>query len=155
MAFGPGSRPGERFGYPWDSWAGDAGQSRSPESPSLDAVLSEWSLGRETDPFLSIFSHYSCQPLKSIFDRVKTTTTISTRNLDGNTTCSSTPQTLRDRLMASMGPRYTSVEEYRLNQSDRYEKHWKRWGPYVSERQWVSRRFGCPARETRAGLTPE
>lgn len=57
--------------------------------------------------------------------------------------------------MASMGPRYTSVEEYRLNQSDRYEKHWKRWGPYVSERQWVSRRFQCPARETPAGLTPE
>ena len=51
-------------------------------------------------------------------------------------------QTLRDRLMASMGPRYTSVEEYRLNQSDRYEKHWKRWGPYVSERQWVSETLG-------------
>lgn len=43
---------------------------------------------------------------------------------------------LRDRLLASMGPRYTSVEEFRLDQSDRYEKHWKRWGPYVSERQW-------------------
>jgi hypothetical protein len=59
-----------------------------------------------------------------------------------------------------MGPRYTSVEEYRwvdsdsngehpvadataaitrLDQAGRYEKHWKRWGPYLSERQWVSR----------------
>jgi len=43
---------------------------------------------------------------------------------------------LRERLMQSLGPRYRSVEEYRLDQSDRYETHWKRWGPYVSERQW-------------------
>jgi diketogulonate reductase-like aldo/keto reductase len=40
--------------------------------------------------------------------------------------------------MQSLGPRYRSVEEHRLDQSDRYEVHWKRWGPYVSERQWVS-----------------
>lgn len=38
--------------------------------------------------------------------------------------------------MSSMGARYRSVEEYRLDQSDRYETHWKRWGPYLSERQW-------------------
>lgn len=29
------------------------------------------------------------------------------------------------------------MEEHRLQQSDKYEVHWKRWGPYVSERQWV------------------
>lgn len=43
---------------------------------------------------------------------------------------------LRDRLLKSMGPRYTSVEEHRLDEAERYEKHWKRWGPYLSERQW-------------------
>ncbi|KAL7423491.1 hypothetical protein Q5752_001071 [Cryptotrichosporon argae] len=42
----------------------------------------------------------------------------------------------RERLLAQLGPRYRSVEEYRLDQSDRYEVHWKRWGPYLSERQW-------------------
>ena len=63
-------------------------------------------------------------------------------------------QSLRDRLIQSLGPRYHSVEEHRyaarrqswqnadvrlrLDQSDRYDTHWKRWGPYVSERQWVS-----------------
>lgn len=40
--------------------------------------------------------------------------------------------------MRQLGPRFRSVEEYRLDQSDKYEVHWKRWGPYVSERQWVS-----------------
>ncbi|KAJ9110908.1 hypothetical protein QFC19_001417 [Naganishia cerealis] len=44
--------------------------------------------------------------------------------------------TLRDKLMKSMGPRYTSVEEFRLDQVEHYEKHWRRWGPYLSERQW-------------------
>ncbi|WVQ99883.1 hypothetical protein IAU59_007026 [Kwoniella sp. CBS 9459] len=43
---------------------------------------------------------------------------------------------LRERLQRSLGPRYRSVEEHRLDQSDRYDVHWKRWGPYVSERQW-------------------
>ena len=28
------------------------------------------------------------------------------------------------------------AEERRLEESRRREKHWKRWGPYVSERQW-------------------
>lgn len=45
-------------------------------------------------------------------------------------------QSLRDRLVAELGPRFHSVEEYRLQQSDKYQVHWKRWGPYVSERQW-------------------
>lgn len=27
-------------------------------------------------------------------------------------------------------------EKLRLSQADRREKHWKRWGPYLSERQW-------------------
>lgn len=50
---------------------------------------------------------------------------------------------LRERLLKQMGPRYTSVEEHRLDEANAYEKHWKRWGPYLSERQWVSgRRVG-------------
>lgn len=32
---------------------------------------------------------------------------------------------------------YKSQEEYRLDEDERKEKHWKRWGPYLSERQWV------------------
>lgn len=33
---------------------------------------------------------------------------------------------------------WQSVEEKRLDEDARKEKHWKRWGPYCSERQWVS-----------------
>lgn len=34
---------------------------------------------------------------------------------------------------------WQSIEEKRLEEDERKEKHWKRWGPYVSERQWVRR----------------
>jgi hypothetical protein len=47
-----------------------------------------------------------------------------------------TAQTLRERLQKELGSRFRSVEEHRLDQSDAYEVHWKRWGPYLSERQW-------------------
>lgn len=33
---------------------------------------------------------------------------------------------------------WKSVEEQRLQEDEKKLKHWKRWGPYVSERQWVS-----------------
>lgn len=33
--------------------------------------------------------------------------------------------------------KWKSVEEMRLEEDERHEKHWKRWGPYLSERQWV------------------
>ena len=33
---------------------------------------------------------------------------------------------------------FKSVEEKRLEQDGRKEMHWKRWGPYLSERQWAS-----------------
>jgi hypothetical protein len=36
---------------------------------------------------------------------------------------------------------WQSVEEKRLDEDGRKERHWKRWGPYVSERQWVRLSF--------------
>ena len=33
---------------------------------------------------------------------------------------------------------WKSTEEKRLDEDERKEKHWKRWGPYVSERQWAT-----------------
>ena len=30
----------------------------------------------------------------------------------------------------------TNQEQRRLEQSRKREKHWKRWGPYLSERAW-------------------
>jgi hypothetical protein len=33
-------------------------------------------------------------------------------------------------------PRLLTVEDHRLEESRLRKKHWKRWGPYLSERQW-------------------
>lgn len=43
----------------------------------------------------------------------------------------------RERLSAKLRTDYDGVERYRLDQANKKEKHWKRWGPYLSDRQWV------------------
>jgi hypothetical protein len=42
------------------------------------------------------------------------------------------------RVSDILGCDYQGVERYRLVQDEKKERHWKRWGPYLSERQWVS-----------------
>lgn len=49
----------------------------------------------------------------------------------------SNPKNYRDRLTTQLESEYESVERHRLAQDERRERHWKRWGPYLSERQWV------------------
>ncbi|KAF5351655.1 hypothetical protein D9756_007739 [Leucocoprinus leucothites] len=44
----------------------------------------------------------------------------------------------RQRLAAKLGTEYKGAERYRLRQDDKREKHWKRWGPYLSDRQWAT-----------------
>jgi hypothetical protein len=44
----------------------------------------------------------------------------------------------RERLEEKLGAKYKGVERYRLVQDENKERHWKRWGPYLSDRQWVS-----------------
>ena len=46
-------------------------------------------------------------------------------------------QTYREKLLDTLGSDYEGVERYRLEQDEAKERHWKRWGPYLSERQWV------------------
>ncbi|KAH8995603.1 Six-hairpin glycosidase-like protein [Lactarius akahatsu] len=48
------------------------------------------------------------------------------------------PQSYCDRLRQSLGTTYKTVEQYRLDQDGKRERHWKRWGPYVSDRQWAT-----------------
>ncbi len=43
----------------------------------------------------------------------------------------------RQRLSEKLGPEYHGAERFRLDQDGRREHHWKRWGPYLSDRQWV------------------
>jgi hypothetical protein len=44
----------------------------------------------------------------------------------------------RERLTARLGNAYQGAERFRLLQDDRRERHWKRWGPYLSDRQWAT-----------------
>jgi hypothetical protein len=47
------------------------------------------------------------------------------------------PKSYRQFVLNKLGTLYEGVERYRLDQDAAKEKHWKRWGPYLSERQWV------------------
>ncbi|THH00906.1 hypothetical protein EW026_g1701 [Hermanssonia centrifuga] len=42
----------------------------------------------------------------------------------------------RQRLVDQVGTEYHGAERHRLVQDDKRELHWKRWGPYLSDRQW-------------------
>ena len=57
----------------------------------------------------------------------------SPRNIDG------LPEQIpyRERLAAKLGAEYNGVERHRLIQDANKQRHWKRWGPYLSDRQWV------------------
>ncbi|KAJ7218094.1 glycoside hydrolase family 63 protein [Mycena pura] len=44
----------------------------------------------------------------------------------------------RDRLAEKLGGDYKGAERYRLLQDEKRERHWKRWGPYLSDRQWAT-----------------
>ncbi|KAI0268624.1 Six-hairpin glycosidase-like protein [Gloeopeniophorella convolvens] len=48
------------------------------------------------------------------------------------------PRSYRDRLRQTLGAAYKTTEGYRLDQDGRRERHWKRWGPYVADRQWAT-----------------
>ena len=82
-----------------------------------------------TDPNLSINIPKPAAPASSSVQIPKAD---APQNADKST------GTFRQRVLQKLGPEYHSAERYRLVQDDKKEKHWKRWGPYVSDRQWVS-----------------
>jgi hypothetical protein len=49
----------------------------------------------------------------------------------------SKPQSYRELLKQKLGDKYRGAERFRLEEDGSKKKHWKRWGPYVSDRQWV------------------
>ncbi|THH30923.1 hypothetical protein EUX98_g3248 [Antrodiella citrinella] len=44
----------------------------------------------------------------------------------------------RQRLAQQLGRQYNGAERHRLVQDGTKELHWKRWGPYLSDRQWAT-----------------
>ncbi|KAJ3512632.1 hypothetical protein NLJ89_g3412 [Agrocybe chaxingu] len=60
-------------------------------------------------------------------------------DVDADAAASPPPvQPFRERLRQALGNEYKSAERYRLECDDSREKHWKRWGPYLSDRQWAT-----------------
>ncbi|KIJ18854.1 hypothetical protein PAXINDRAFT_166809 [Paxillus involutus ATCC 200175] len=48
------------------------------------------------------------------------------------------PNNYRQRLANKLGADYQGAERYRLKQDEARQRHWKRWGPYLSDRQWAT-----------------
>ncbi|KDQ57593.1 hypothetical protein JAAARDRAFT_35283 [Jaapia argillacea MUCL 33604] len=44
----------------------------------------------------------------------------------------------RERVVELLGADYHGVERHRLDQDENKERHWKKWGPYLSDRQWAT-----------------
>ncbi|KAI0342026.1 hypothetical protein BDW22DRAFT_1358151 [Trametopsis cervina] len=47
-------------------------------------------------------------------------------------------RSFRERLVEAVGHEYHGAERHRLVQDNEKKLHWKRWGPYVSDRQWAT-----------------
>jgi hypothetical protein len=48
-----------------------------------------------------------------------------------------TIKSYRSRLAEALGIEYNGAEKFRLLQDGERKRHWKKWGPYLSDRQWV------------------
>jgi tetratricopeptide (TPR) repeat protein len=63
-----------------------------------------------------------------------------TQNVEGFATESLTSakhKAFRTTLQERLGDEYCGAERYRLEEDKNRGKHWKKWGPYISDRQWV------------------
>lgn len=56
----------------------------------------------------------------------------------GSDSLNSKVRSYRAALREKLGDAYVGAERHRLDEDRDKLKHWKRWGPYVSDRQWVS-----------------
>ncbi|OCB88721.1 hypothetical protein A7U60_g4102 [Sanghuangporus baumii] len=110
------------------------GQDSSPNStrsPTPGVTPSE-------SPNLSIHIPKSTPPPSSKDKDLSSKGKIQPRSSLSFTEKSRQATTFQERLLKKLGTRYDGVERYRLEEDERKERHWKRWGPYLSERQWAT-----------------
>ncbi len=74
---------------------------------------------------------------------VDTTTTTATSEATSTTTTTSSAKVVKargkfTRTQTMVGTLITSAETTRLKQDEERTANWKRWGPYLSERQWAT-----------------
>ena len=64
------------------------------------------------------------------------------------------PKSYRERLRQQLGTQYQGVERYRLDQDAKRNRHWKRWGPYLSDRQWARIHLHCDVQPAYSDARP-
>ncbi|TFY54194.1 hypothetical protein EVJ58_g9003 [Rhodofomes roseus] len=90
-----------------------------------------------SDPALTInipkpASSQTASPAPPKMARAEATSSPKQEQRDGGT------RPFRARLVDQLGDEYKGVERHRLDQDRKHELHWKRWGPYLSDRQWAT-----------------
>ncbi len=76
-------------------------------------------------------------------DVADTTITASAASSSATTTATDTAKLVKargkfTRAQTTVGTLITSAETTRLKQDEERTANWKRWGPYLSERQWAT-----------------
>lgn len=128
----------------------DPALSASPTSRSRDPSVSASS--RATAPGANDFEHI---PEPSTADEVASISSVPTNAtfepatpgaptasadhfaVAASAAAAATAYARRPSAYLPSGLSWTSKENARLHEDNRKERYWKRWGPYVSERQWV------------------
>jgi len=117
------------------------GKSTTAQSTPSDANIDQQQLSSSServDPSSSLSINIPKANSSTNLELPKKSSKPGSEDDDGPEATTPPLRTYRERLIERLGDKYKGVEKYRLEQDDKRERHWKRWGPYLSDRQWVS-----------------
>ena len=117
------------------------GKSTTAQSTPIDANIDQQQLSSSServDPSSSLSINIPKANSSTNLEPPKKSSKLGSEDDDGPEATTPPLRTYRERLIERLGDKYKGVEKYRLEQDDKRERHWKRWGPYLSDRQWVS-----------------
>lgn len=117
------------------------GKSTTAQSTSSDANIDQQQLSspsERVDPSSSLSINIPKANSSTNLVPPKKSSKLGSEDDDGPEATTPPLRTYRERLIERLGDKYKGVEKYRLEQDAKRERHWKRWGPYLSDRQWVS-----------------
>lgn len=115
---------------------GSSGQSPDVEAP-VSVLASD--LTELSQPPLESSLHFA--PASTSGDSSEATGAVNQHTLSPNTQPPRPQEPFRQRLLEMLGTAYEGAERYRLEQDRIKAHHWKKWGPYLSDRQWVRLRL--------------
>ena len=98
------------------------------------------------------FDIHGTQPVRNHHHRASTTSSINSTRRDKDIPCFPTPGAKEEN--RNPFEEEKSFEEIRLLEAQAKTRHWKRWGPYLSERQWVSANTGKGSRQAVLPYSP-